>query len=59
MVKKVFFVLLYLATAILTFNNQMMPAMYLMATGMLLESSIGLINFFLSSHPQKNIKIKN
>lgn len=49
MIKKIFFIILYTITAILTFNNQMMPAMYLMASGMLLESCLGLINNFLET----------
>lgn len=49
MIKKLFFVLLYLVTAILTFNNQMMPAMYLMAAGMLLEACLSLFNNFLET----------
>lgn len=51
MIKKIFFVLLYAITAILTFNNQMMPAMYLMAVGMFLEAA-----FSLFSHVRQTIK---
>ena len=49
MIKKVFFVVLYAIVAILTFNNQMMSAMYLMAGGMLLEACLSLLNNFLET----------
>ena len=42
----VFFVLLYVYLFYLVATNQMMPAMYVMAGGMLLESVICLIHNF-------------
>lgn len=49
MIKKIFFVFLYAMTAILTFSNHMMLAMYLMASGMLLESCFALVNNFIEN----------
>ncbi|ARW24784.1 hypothetical protein [Pediococcus acidilactici] len=42
----IFFVLLYVYLFYLVATNQMMPAMYVMAGGMLLESVICLIHNF-------------
>lgn len=49
MSRKIFFVVLYTIAAILTFTNQMMFAMYLMAGGMLLEACLSLLNNFLET----------